>query len=829
MATKEQVYEFARQEAQRQGVPFSLVQKIVETESGGSFNAIGPKTRFKDRAYGPMQLMGDTAKDLGVNRMDWKDNIRGGVKYLGQLSDRFQDPTLVAAAYNAGPGNVEKYGGVPPFKETQNYVQKVVGTNMATYRDIDPKFLGEAPQQNPKIDLRGMATTDQQQSGNFRDVDPSMLGETIVDKAPTRQMSAKERALELVGQVGRQVALTPRYGLEGIGQAADIVGTPLNMLINRATGSNLQPPSQAMSNFATMLGLPQPATGLEKGVANVTRAVAGIPAMGGVGGLLQQSARATTQAVGRGLAAQPVAQVAGATAGTGASEFAQRQFDIQNPLALLGINLAAGLPAGAMAARAGNVPSGTRYQDPTTGQIVESAAQRGVKVDVGDVGGPGAGAIDKLRQFGFSRESTNQAKADQVKKLIEKTTENLRPAKMAEGGEKSVIANDLRQQYRTAKDNVKPKFDRAEKLAGDTQIPLGNANNATIEVLDKFPALSETPVINKVIQDTNSLLQSGGGTYKELRNIQKTVGAELNRVQESLGTYNEPQKSALLKLYNGLGNDVDAWAAPRTINNKPVYTPAGAEHARAMEQFKDTVLPFRQDPSIYKIVSSKTPRNEIDLAAEKFNFDTNPKTSELAFNLMSPVGKQAAQYSILNEARNKAITPDAAAEFSAAAFTRTLNLGRPDSPTAQRIAFADNPSLLDEVTTLRDIVDTTRGAVTPKATPFTGGALLPYVAGFGGIGGGASYGRNLAQSMEMGDLGTGLMTAASAAAVPVAANRLANVLSSQTGTRFLLGEQLQGAGGMGTALGQAMTEATNNPDNFIPKKPVQGLFDMFRD
>ena len=158
MATKDQVYEFARQEAQRQGVPYSLVQKIVETESGGAFNAIGPKTKTGDRAYGPMQLMAATAKDLGVNRMEWKDNIRGGVKYLSQLSQQFQDPTLVAAAYNAGPGNVQKYGGVPPFKETQNYVEKVVGTNMATYRKIDPSFLEQTPdQQSPKIDLTGMA------------------------------------------------------------------------------------------------------------------------------------------------------------------------------------------------------------------------------------------------------------------------------------------------------------------------------------------------------------------------------------------------------------------------------------------------------------------------------------------------------------------------------------------------------------------------------------------------------------------------------------------------------------------------------------------------
>ena len=148
MATKDEIFAFAAQEAERQGVPLSLVQGVVEAESGGAFNAIGPKTKFNDRAYGPMQLMGATAKDLGVNRMDWKDNIRGGVKYLGQLSERFQDPTLVAAAYNAGPGNVEKYGGVPPFKETQNYVKKVVGMAQKDDEQWTP-VTGIAQQQAP--------------------------------------------------------------------------------------------------------------------------------------------------------------------------------------------------------------------------------------------------------------------------------------------------------------------------------------------------------------------------------------------------------------------------------------------------------------------------------------------------------------------------------------------------------------------------------------------------------------------------------------------------------------------------------------------------------
>jgi hypothetical protein len=821
MATKDQVYEFARQEAERQGVPFSLVQKIVETESGGSFNAIGPKTRFNDRAYGPMQLMGATAKDLGVNRMDWKDNIRGGVKYLGQLTERFQDPTLVAAAYNAGPGNVEKYGGVPPFKETQNYVQKVVGTNMATYRVIDPSMIGQpTEQQAPRIDLTGMANADQQQSANFRAIDPSMVGQQIVDRPPVRQNT---------DSVARQVGLTARYGMEGLGQVADIVGSPLNMLINRATGSQLQPPSQAMSNFATMLGLPQPQTGFEQGIGNVTRAVAGIPAMGGLGGLLQQSGRATTQAVGRGLAAQPVAQAASATAGTGAAETARSQFDIQNPLALLGINLAAGLPAGAVAARAGNTNpfnvnpgAGTRYRDPVTGQLIESAAQRGVGIDVGDVGGPGSALLRKARQFGDTTQDANQVKSAQVRSLIERVTEQAKPASVVkEGGEKLVIAKDLRTQYRNAKDAVSPIFDRAEKLAGNTQIPLSNTSNATIEVLDKFPAVADNALITKLVERATTLNQAGGGTYKELRTLQKSVGSELNRVQKAPATYGEEQIAALSKLYGGLANDVDAWAAPRTLNNKPVYTPAGAEHARAMEQFRNTVVPFRQDQDIYKIVSSKTPSNEIDKIAQSFSLTGNPATAELAVNLMSDTGRQAAQYSILNQARSAAINEDAAAMLSSPAFTRTLNLGRSELPSAQRMVMGQSPEVMGEVGLLRSIVDATRGAVTPKVAPQTGALTVPLMTTGMGAGAGAGAATSLGFDPTVGAM-------AGVTLVPPMANRLGNVLSSPGGTRFLLGEQLQGAGGMGTAMGQAMNEAVTNPDEFIPQKPIRGLMDFFR-
>ena len=822
MATKEQVYEFARQEAQRQGVPYSFVQKVIQTESGGDFNAIGPKTKTGDRAYGPMQLMSATAKDLGVNRMEWKDNIRGGIKYLGQLTQQFQDPTLVAAAYNAGPGNVQKYGGVPPFKETQDYVEKVVGTKMATSRDIDPSFIGQLPQQAPKIDLRGMATTDQ--NTGFREIDPSMIGKPVVQQAPAPQSTAFNR---LGNQAVNEVGRTIRYGMEGLGGVADIVGSPLNMLINRATGSQLQNPSQAMSNFANLLGLPQPETGFQRGIANVTRAVAGIPAMGGVGGLLQQAPNLTAQVVGRGLAAQPIAQASGATVGTGSAEIARNVFDIQNPLALLGINLATGLPAGAVASRAGNIPSGTRYRDPVTGQIIESAAQRGVNVDVGDVGGPGAGTLTKARQFGFTTETANQAKSNQVKSLIERTTDKLRPAGMKDGGEKKIIADDLRQQYKIAKDNVDPEFRQAELLAGDDIIPLRNTNKAIVDVVKKFPSTSQTPIIEKTIEKLNSLSQSGGGSYKELRDLQSEVFSELERVRKGLvpGSYSNKQVRALDDLYKGMADDVDVWAAPAIdANGAKLFTPAGAQHTKAIEQFKATVVPFREDTNIYKLVSSRSGVDDIDSAAQKFNFDTNPATAERAVNLMSPVGKQAAQYSILNEARNKAINPDAATGFSAPAFTRTLNLGRPDAPTPQRTAFANNPELLDEVTLLRDIVDTTRGAVTPKVGPQTGAVLLPLAT----TGMGAAAGNQLAQMFGV-DGATGLAAGGllGASLTPPMANRLGNVLGGIGGTRFLLGEQLQGAGGMGGAIGQGVNAATTNPENFFPQ--ATGLLDFFRD
>src|SRR5579862_3618828 len=113
--------ELADRAADKYGLPRWLVRSVMKNESGFQADAISPKG-----AVGLMQLMPDTAQTLGANPSDPAQNADAGARYLRDLLQKYDGELWHAlAAYNAGPGAVQKYGGIPPYSETVRYIQRI--------------------------------------------------------------------------------------------------------------------------------------------------------------------------------------------------------------------------------------------------------------------------------------------------------------------------------------------------------------------------------------------------------------------------------------------------------------------------------------------------------------------------------------------------------------------------------------------------------------------------------------------------------------------------------------------------------------------------------
>lgn len=199
------------QVAQEEGVDPALLRAVVAAESGFDPYAVSPAG-----AVGLMQLMKPTAIDMGVrNRYDPQQNLRGGARYLRLMMDQFSSLPLALAAYNAGPGAVSQYNGIPPYDETRDYVKKVLGLykgkGATAYKALQRTGAIRLPQSNKKIysyrDANGTLV--------LTDVNPkkSPSPTTTVKVAPNKSTNTATSVSAIRGQYLGKVYVR-KYGKE---------------------------------------------------------------------------------------------------------------------------------------------------------------------------------------------------------------------------------------------------------------------------------------------------------------------------------------------------------------------------------------------------------------------------------------------------------------------------------------------------------------------------------------------------------------------------------------------------------------------------------------
>lgn len=348
---------------QQHGLPAGLLDAVWATESSRGKRMLSPAG-----AQGHFQFMPATAKQYGLSDPnDLEQSATAAARmYADLLRQTGGDLEQALAGYNWGIGNVQRKGMQQMPAETRNYIQKV---NAAMGNTQQPQ------QQDPwaglmaEFSTSGAGGKQQEQDpwaelmDQFKQPEPAPQAKapapapSMPAPAPAQQPTAgmqkasfslrdpdqQQPDSDAFANLRRQVGLTGRYALEGLGQAADIVAAPINALTG---GTN---PSQSASQLSDWLGLPKPEGKLENIVAGATRLGFGAALPAGVAGKLAPMATSTAgKAVLTGLAENPAAQIGGGV-GSGAASSAVKEMGGGD-----GYQLAAGLAGGVAGGMLGN-------------------------------------------------------------------------------------------------------------------------------------------------------------------------------------------------------------------------------------------------------------------------------------------------------------------------------------------------------------------------------------------------------------------------------------------------------------------------------------------
>lgn len=725
--TYAEIAEYVTQQAQAAGVPPELALAQMHQESRGIATARSPKG-----AIGPMQLMPGTAKLLGVDPNDWQQNVQGGVKYLRQQLDRFGDPKLALAAYNAGPEAVAKYNGVPPFKETQNYVTNILSEVQGGLPNVN-KRRGTGGVQMAKDDIpsfdeletaaRGASPQKRQPTEAAPSTDiPSFdeLEKAAQAGAPKPRTKEKQKESSFFDALKRGAGITAGSVAQGVTDlplalndlALQYVQNPLARVLGLPEA---KPLAQTRDEFLAR-NLPQPETAGERIVASGIRQGAGALTPAGAAGVVAKTATGpVTKAVAGSLAANPVAQGVASGVGGAAGQTAT-ELGYGDGVST-GANLAASVLATFPAQRLANARAGNFTPDGQRAMALDAAAKKeGVQLSAGDLGSRTAQTIENfIQDMPFTgRDNFMREQAQQTKRMLE----GLR-ARVPSGEPGREMVDAIKTAYDAKRTQAGQLYDSVTtelaKVPGTERVPTTQFSSAAKQFLKQYPKYLEgadvpTDVKNILTAAANANLKNV--EYQTLRDLRTLIGTEVRAAQRQGKTIS----GELSQLYKNLQRDFNSWATTLEKSNPDAAT----AYKTADKYFRENVVPFKADSKIGKIVRSTTTDDELNILADSVMGSLfkagNKGKAELALKLTGKPGETIAQRELLNRALDPALDPTLKAGVSPMRFVNTLNM---DDPMTQAV-MSRNSALAGDVNRIADVAEATRRSVSAFETPRTG-------------------------------------------------------------------------------------------------------------